>query len=283
MYTKFKRVDSVTGILLFLFNVFLVEQGVTVVPLKKVFRLMAPFHKNETAIRMGLSRGVKNGLLVNYRQDNEVYYHITEAAVKGFEYWQNTLESFRKRIREQIREWDDEWSMVVINPADEKENDRYDDFIESLMRLGYGRLSNRWLWICPIDRSGSIPGLINEYRLGKAVLMFKGRLVEKEEAAVVASKTWPISSLAERYQEYLGRLEEALKEIDPDSDIEGCLPFLQIYGFEFFEIIKDDPQLPLGLLPPDWQGLKAASTFLDLRERIMPQARDYINSILGSN
>lgn len=281
MFVWFKKVDSVTGILLFLFNAFLMEQGITTVPLKKIFRLMEPFNKNETTIRMGLSRGVKKGLLVNYKQDGEVYYRITDEVIEGLKYWQTTLKRFQNRVREQLAEWDGRWSIVVIKLADDKDQDKIACFSDALSQMGYGKLS-RSLWICPRERSETVSGLVGEYRLEKAVHIFTGQLVEKEKAAVIASDIWSISSLAEKYRSYLDRLVEAAKGIDIQSDIESCLPFLHAYGFEIFEIIQEDPQLPLSLLPPDWPGLKATKTFFELRTRIMTVAGDYVKGILNS-
>ncbi|NPV92363.1 MAG: hypothetical protein HPY50_16480 [Firmicutes bacterium] len=276
--SRFKRVESVTGILLFLFNVFLLEQGITAVPLRKIFKLMEPFRKNETAIRMGLSRGVKNGLLVNYKQDQEVYYRITEEVIEGFNYWQSRLSSFRDRVREQVADWDGFWSMVVINQAPEIE--RTVDFTDALLQLGYGRMSNRYLWLCPFERGDLVKALAVRFGINKSVLSFQSRLTEPGTADMLAAEIWPIRGLSERYREYLSKLEEAASAVDFNSSAADFLPFLHTQGFELFEINEDDPQLPLSLLPGDWPGVKASKMFFELRERMLPLAGDYIREII---
>jgi len=124
-----------------------VERGINTVPLKKIFRLLEPFQKSETSIRMGLSRGVQNGLFVNEKQGQEVYYRLTDKAVQSFEYWQKTLARFQKRINMQYANWDGVWSIVLLDlPSRNKPADSLEQFTQSLEQLGYGSL-NKGQWI----------------------------------------------------------------------------------------------------------------------------------------
>lgn len=146
MYLSVKKKDSVTSILLFIFNVFLVEQGITALPLKKIFRILEPFQKSETAIRMGLSRGVQNGLLANEKHGNEVYYLITDEAAQGVKYWQETLRVFKSRLSIQLSDWDGEWSILCLDSSTDKRSLGY--FVDSIRQYGYGSLGSN-IWVSP--------------------------------------------------------------------------------------------------------------------------------------
>ncbi|MFZ5643503.1 MAG: PaaX family transcriptional regulator C-terminal domain-containing protein [Bacillota bacterium] len=278
MYLSIKKKDSVTSILLFIFNIFLVNQGITSVPLKKIFRMLEPFQKNETAIRMGLSRGVQNGLLVNEKQINEVYYRITDEAVRGVKHWQETLAIFRARIPIQLSGWDGKFSILFIESAGEKRG--IEAFTESLRKIGYGSLSNTF-WISPYDLPGKVEELAHKHK-AENFYQFRGGLSVNRKPFEIAKNAWPIISLAERYSLFEKSMKEAASGLDADSyDGGGGLPFLHLHGLELFNIIQDDPQLPLNLLPPDWPGLQAAKAFLDIREQILPKANEYISRILS--
>ncbi len=273
MYLSIKKKDSVTSILLFIFNVFLVERGITAIPLKKIFRILEPFQKNETAIRMGLSRGVQNGLLVSEKQRNEVYYLITEEAIKGVKYWQETLADFKSRVALQLSDWDEEWSIFFLDSMGDKKS--LGDFVDSLRLFGYGGLGSN-LWVSPYHLSDKTEELARKHRVQK-YYQFRGKLEDNTKMEDIANKVWPIRDLSEKYSVFIKTMNEAFGTLDINSyNGGGGLPFLHIHGLDFFEIIQDDPQLPLKLLPQDWPGLRAAKSFLDIRESILPKAANYI-------
>lgn len=277
MYLSVKKKDSVTSILLFIFNVFLVERGITAVPLKKIFGILEPFHKNETAIRMGLSRGIQNGVLASEKRGNEVYYLITGEAVQGVKYWQETLAAFRSRIPLQLSGWDGEWSILWADSSGGKKSPG--GLADSLRQSGYGSLGGS-LWISPYDLTGRIEEIAKKHGLEK-YYQFRGRLAGDKSPEDMAAGVWPVKELSTRYSAFLKSMNEAAGRLDADSgNGGGGLPFLHLHGLDFFEIIQDDPQLPLEMLPRDWPGLKAAKGFLEVRERILPEAGRFIEERL---
>lgn len=277
MYLRVKK-DSVTSILLFIFNVFLVERGINSVPLIKIFRLLEPFQKSETSIRMGLSRGVQNGLFANEKQGQEVYYRLTDAAVQSFDYWQKTLDRFQERINMQYANWNGAWSIVLLDlPSRNKPADYIEQFTQSLEQLGYGSL-NKGQWISPYNFSADVIGLADKYVLKKEIFIFQGNLQNKKPETV-ASEVWPIQELTHKYINYAHKLKSAGKlNAAPNSG--QILTFLYLYGSELFEIIQDDPQLPMELLPVDWLGPKAARAFGEIRRQVLPEANSFIDEIV---
>lgn len=116
----------------------------------------------------------------------------------------------------------------------------------------------------------------------KKYFQFRGKPAANSRPEDIVSSVWPIKDLAEKYSLFINTMNEAAAKLDIDSDDGGGgLPFLHIYGMEFFEIIQDDPQLPLSTLPRNWPGLYAAKSFMDIRERILPKANHYIMEILS--
>lgn len=278
LYLSVRKKDSVTSILLFIFNVFLVEQGITALPLKKILRITEPFRKNETAVRMGLSRGVQNGLLAKEKNDGEIYYCITGEAAKGLRYWQETLSEYRKRAPLQLSGWDGEWSVLHLGAHADKNS--AGAFTEAVRQAGYGVLGGS-LWVSPYNFSERMEIVAEE--CGIEIFQFRGKPAGGRNSIETAQKAWPpLENLARKYSSFEKSLAEALKKLDQNSINDGDgLPFLHTFGLEFFEVIQDDPQLPLELLPPEWPGLRTAKSFMEIRERILPGTWSFIRRILS--
>ncbi len=278
MYITIKRKDSVSSILLFIFNVFLVQRGITAIPLKKIFQILEPFQKNETAIRMGLSREIQNGLLINKKDRGEVFYHLTATAIEGFKYWMKTMDYDHERLQTQLNEWHGIWSIIAIteqtgNPAPE--------LSQNLQANSYGLL-NKTTWISPYNRPEFIQQLLAKHSLGQKLYAFETRL-SSTTPQELASSVWPIAELNQCYHRFYDALEHDNAGLDLNSfNGGGGLPFLYHYGLEFFEIIQDDPRLPLSILPDNWQGLKAGKAFQSFRERVFPQVNAFVQQIIES-
>lgn len=271
MYLQVKKADSVTSILLFLFNVFLVKRGIRKISIKRILRLLEPFNKSETSVRMGLSRGVRNGLLVNIKYRGEVYYGITNEAEQTFSYWWQTLQQFQDRVRIQTAPWGGMWTLIYL------EKNRDDDFPLLLKQHGFGSLEKS-LWMSPYDLKEQTIDLINKVSDKKNIYLFRSTLVETKKEDLV-NNTWDVKELNSRYKKYLADLNKAINEYDGNSNNQA-LPILHLYGMGFFHIIQDDPQLPLELLPKDWSGIEAAQRFLSIREKYLPGAKLYIDKVI---
>ncbi|MDD4767904.1 MAG: PaaX family transcriptional regulator C-terminal domain-containing protein [Desulfotomaculaceae bacterium] len=274
MYLKMRRSESITSILLFVFNVFLTEKNVTELPLKKILKILEPFKKNETAVRMGLSRGVQNGLLVNDKKEHEVYYRLTDQAVQALRYWGDTMQTFQQRVALQREKWSGKWNIACFSAA------VTDELAQSLRKLGYS-VAAKHMWISPYDFSGKVSALAEEKGLADSLYLFLGELTGSRQPGEIALEIWPVEELNNKYKQYIAGLKNAIGKLDTGSFQEGtALPFLHQYGLQIFEIMQDDPQLPLQLLPTDWSGIQAAELFMTTREQLLPKANAFITGTI---
>lgn len=279
MQITIKRKDSVTSILLFLFNVFLVDRGITSLPIKKIFQLLEPFQKNETAIRMGLSREIQNGVLTNRREAGEVVYGLTQTALAGFKYWMKTMDHNQQKIRLQYREWDGWWRLLFFSKEAEIQSDS-DNFYDLLKQFGFGSL-NRNVWLSPYNYQEEIIRLARESKGAPQFHFFESRLTDENGRQDLVAEVWPIVKLNESYRQFLALIEERTQNSDYNAYRGGGgLPVLHRIGLEFFEIVREDPHLPKEILPEDWLGFKAALVFKNLRDEILPKANQFISHVL---
>jgi len=228
---------------------------------------------------MGLSRGVQNGLFINEKQGQEVYYRLTVEALHSFKYWQQTLARFQDRIKMQHTSWNGHWSVLLLDLTPRNNHtENIQQFTDALERLGYGSL-NKGQWISAYDFSDNVIKLADKYGLEKEVTIFFGKLQNHKPERIIL-KVWPVLDLAKRYTKYIDRMEKETDALYTQPGAGQIMSFLYLYGSELFEMIQDDPQLPLELLPAGWPGPKAARTFWEIRERVLPDVNNFIDGVL---
>lgn len=271
-----KRNDSVTSILLFIFNVFLSRQGINEVSIKKILRLFEPFDKSETSVRMGLSRGMQKGLVTSQKKNNEVYYRVTEEAVKWFSHWWHIMQRFEERNVLQQQDWNGTWSIVYSSG-------NCDQTVQALNDNGYGTLGKH-LFISPYNFNDKIALIAGQCNKDQSIVIFRSADINNKSSEEIIAKAWKIKELTSRYKKFIAELNEISEKFSDDNGNCGHeLPILHSLGLKLFDIMQLDPQLPVQLLPPDWPGSLAFTRFNLLRQRLLPGADTFIKRILSDD
>ncbi len=271
MYLQIKKTDSVTSILMFLFNVFLTPMGIKEITIKNILQMLKPFDKSETSIRMGLSRGVRNGVLTKVKRQGEVFYMITSSAEEYFSYWWETMQQFHARIPRQYNNWDKMWTLAHVR------GDSIEEIIALLKKQGFGSL-NRNLWISPYDITAQT--IDGTGKLTEEMYLFRSKLT-KPNCGEMIRVIWNPEKINGSYEKYVNELEKAASDLDSTSVNQGqSLPVLHLFGIRLFGIIQEDAQLPMEILPKDWMGIEAAERFEKIRGKYLPGAVSYIKQII---
>lgn len=269
--------DSVSSIIMFVFYIFFVERGITSIPLKKILRLIQPFNKNETAVRMGLSRAVQNGNLKNIRMGAEVNYELTDSGVQMMEERRRIVDSFYEDVDAQVSGWSGFWSTVMINDATFNNSDLLALVSDILVGNKFGMVSKN-LWICPYSGFSAFAKVMSTDKSQSGVMVFESRPLLNNKA--LANTVWRTEDLGAKYAEFLAEMVAEAQGLK-GKPVDDSLPFLHRFENHLIEIIKDDPQLPLETLPDDWQGIEAARAFKEIREDLLPSVREHIDQILA--
>jgi len=109
-----RKKDSVTSIVLFIFNIYGEYTNQYSISLSNLIDFMQQFDKNETSTRMGLSRMVKAGVLENKRSDEQVFYHLTEYGLENINIWNEGISRFFSRYKKRNQGWDKSWYSVAL-------------------------------------------------------------------------------------------------------------------------------------------------------------------------
>lgn len=274
-----RKNDSATSLLLFIYNNFMDKTKKDYIKLSSLLEIIKVFGKNETAIRMSLSRAAKAGVLTNSKQDNEVYYTLTNEGKKAIRLWNEGVAHFWKRYKLRNSGWDKNWYFINFDFKESKKNIR-PEFLDKLEQLGFAQI-NINTWISPYHQNEEVRELIGEYGLDDGVVEIYGEMKIHKDMNRFIDEVYGIRKLKTKYKEFIDTYKSRLVEIskiyeDKDFVNNGlALPILQELGWSFFETSSLDAVLPKEVLP-EWEGDKAAYIMRELREMLLEASYRYL-------
>ncbi|AHF08469.1 transcriptional regulator [Desulfitobacterium metallireducens] len=276
MKLTIRKKDSVTSILLFIFNIYFFPKGHNSIRLKSVFKVFEAFEKNETAIRMGLSRAVQNQLVSRTKDQGEVIYQLTEIGKSMIYNWWATIKDYRAKLSLQKQPWDRVWHLVIFSFPNAKQNER-DELTKFLQSLGYGIL-NKGVWISPYDFSKEISQKVGSLQISEYIHLLSAQPEKEQKSSSIESSVWEISLFRQRYEALIIKIDLAQGKAEKLTAAQ-TLPILHELGLEFMKVISEDPLLPLEILG-SWPAMDCVKKFMTLRERLIPIGEAFIEEIL---
>ncbi len=267
-----RKKDSVTSIVLFLFNIYGQYTGQYSIGLNKLIRFMQQFEKNETSTRMGLSRMVKAGILSNQRRGTEVYYHLTEYGLENVKIWNEGIGRFFARFNKRHNAWDQKWYLAAL--MNFHKSDRENQLIvDELMELGLREIEKN-VWLSPYRVSGEMADLSKENEF-EYIELWGGNIFYNFTADQLLKDIFKIGPVKKSYLKLLGLIEDIKSETAGLKGDGGyCLPLLFKLGWNFYDTAVSDPVLPVELIP-DWEGDLAAREFTNLRKHLYDRVTAY--------
>lgn len=276
MKLTIRKKDSVTSILLFIFNIYLFPKGRNSIRLNSVLKVLEAFEKNETAIRMGLSRAVQNQLVSRSKDQGEVIYQLTEIGKSMICNWWATIKDYQAKLALQKQPWDRVWHLVIFSFPNAKQNKR-DELTKFLQSLGYGIL-NKGVWISPYDFSKEISQKVGSLQISEYIHLLSAQPEKEQKDSSIESSVWEISLFRQRYEALMHKIDLA-QGIAEELTAAQTLPILHELGLEVMEVISEDPQLPLEILG-SWPAMDCVKKFMTLRERLISRGEAFIEEIL---
>ena len=223
-----------------------------------LIQLLKPFDHNEQAVRVAVSRMMKQGLLQSERKGNKSYYKLTERGVSRVD------EAARRIYKLDPHEWDGKWRVVMYNIPEEKRQVR-DDFRKELQWSGFGNLSNG-CWISPNNFEKEIHLLISKYKIEEYVQLFLSKHIGPQPDDHLVQKCWPLDEIGEKYEEFIDSyskkfiVHQSVIQSGEMSD-EECFIERTNLVHVYRKFLFVDPFLPKELLPERWIGNHAALLF----------------------
>ncbi|TYR80517.1 hypothetical protein FZC66_09065 [Priestia megaterium] len=272
-----RKNTSATSILLYLFNNYYLFSGKKEMKLASILELMKSFDKNESAVRMALSRSTKSGLLTNFKINNDVYYTLSDIGFSAILDWNKRVEYYSERISNRKKNWDNEWYGVNLNYIESKNPNR-DKFVQEIQKLGFKNLSLN-NWITPYDNKEKVYQLENSLNLNNHILDYYMKFNKLDDKLNVVKDIFKVEELKREYDTFL-RDNIDLKDENILNTLkeEESLPILHSLGWSFFNIAFEDSVLPKSLLS-SWVGDEAAAFMFNLKSKLQPNVQKYLIKI----
>lgn len=144
------------------------------------------------------------------------------------------------------RSWDGKVYLITYDIPEAKKRKR--DLLRAyLKRIGCGLLQES-VWLSYYNPKKEVKNFISENGLSSLILISslgKEGSIGDEDLKTLLNRVFKLKTLSEDYHKFIRKFET--KKISSEFEI----------SLAYFNILKNDPQLPFELLPNDWLGDKA--------------------------
>lgn len=105
----------------------------------------------------------------------------------------------------------------------------------------------------------------------------------------IVDKCWDLVTLNIEYEKFLEKYENIYQQLREDIEsglelnTEECFRVRFWMTLEYSQFPRRDPNLPLNLLKPGWQGRKAMELFAASHQQLKDPAEKFVSEVFGSH
>lgn len=240
--------------------------------------LAGPLDVDEHAVRSSVSRFARRGLLEREVRDGTVGYALTDLA-------RGILDEGDLRIFDKLEpaRLDDGWVLVTFSVPERLRGERH-QLRTRLTWLGFGNLG-AGVWIAPQRVADRAIDTIREVGLDAYVDVFEASYRAFDDLADLVGRCWDLDALKAVHASYLDRfvaVERGWRDRAPEDDPRIAYADYVTALHEWRKTPYLDPGLPTELLPKPWPGVAAAQLFAQLRTRLAPTARTFVDDVVAA-
>ena len=235
-----------------------------------LIELLARSGVDEHSVRSAVFRLKRRGLLKAARRDGVAGYELSDEA-------RVILDEGDRRIFERRRATvDDGWVLAVFSVPESHRHQRH-QLRSRLTWLGFGTLA-AGVWIAPAHVLDETRAALTRHGLDHYVDLFGASHVAFSDPAGLVTRCWDLDRLDEQYRAFLARQEPVLAGHRGHTQIDPGLAFADYVSAltQWRRLPFLDPGLPEAVLPEGWNGIRAADTFFELRDRLAGPAAEFV-------
>jgi len=244
-----------------------------------LIELLGLFGLSSQAVRSTLSRVSRKGWLKSRKSGRNSFYSLTPQSIE-------LLEEGAVRILQPRQDpWDGQWHLLTYSIPESKRHLRR-RLRRQLIWLGFGTL-NHATWISPRDQRAEVEQVVKSLRLVPYVELFSGVHWGFSTDEEIIARGWDLEQLNKYYVAFVERYEPLFQECqewlgaDESLDPEECFRQRFMLVHEYRSSPYVDPNLPVELLPEDWQGERAMHLFRQYRDLLVDEADAFVDSVLA--
>ncbi|KOO50327.1 phenylacetic acid degradation operon negative regulatory protein PaaX [Priestia koreensis] len=238
--------------------------------------LLKEFGHNEQAVRVAVSRMMKQGWVESEKQGNKSYYFLTPRGVTRME------EAARRIFKLNPHQWDGKWRMVIYSIPEDKRQIR-DEFKKELLWSGFGSFSSG-CWISPNNLDKEVNLLLDKYDIKPYVDFFLMEYKGPSESQSLVERSWSLGEIEEKYEQFITTyskryiVHQSMMQSGEMTDAECFVERTNIVH-EYRKFLFVDPGLPEELLPSPWNGNHASLLFSQYYKLLAEPANRFFEEI----
>jgi phenylacetic acid degradation operon negative regulatory protein len=237
--------------------------------------LMALLGVEERAVRSAVSRMAGRGLLLAEERRGARGYRLTAKGLAILAEGDRRIFAARSPA-----ELTDGWVLAAFS-VPERERSKRHLLRTRLMWLGFGRFSDG-LWIAPGRVLPDLTEVVRALGFEPYVDVFRADYLGFEDLVEVIRRAWDLEAMRSRYRGFLDATEPVLRRWAGSRRPDGRAAFadytLSLHRWRTLPYL--DPGLPTELLPPEWEGARAAEAFREVRARLERPAARFVEGIV---
>lgn len=267
MKITLRKRDSVTSIILFLFNLTAELTGERTMAVTRILDLTRRFGKSEPAVRTCLSRMMTQNFLVQDKEGQETRYRLSNAGEQSILAWNRGFARCFQRMALRRQPWDGNWHLLSLREF-HKSDYANQPLVDQLRETGRREFSPG-VWISPYPPDEDLMKDIR--RTGIKPWHMTGKIGGEGDSMDWVDAVFPLQPLRKQYEAFIGEAEGLEKQREKVSGLDA-LPLLFHLGWAYFDAAIEDPFLPESLLP-EWEGDLAARLVRSLRPSMLDEIR----------
>jgi phenylacetic acid degradation operon negative regulatory protein len=238
-----------------------------------IIRLLGECGVDEPSVRSSIFRLKRRGLLTAEKINGAAGYALSEEA-------QRILAAGDRRIFERPQADADEGWLLAAFSVPESERDKRHQLRSQLTWLGFGTVS-AGVWIAPAHLLDETTDTLRRHHLDVYVELFRGEHLAFADTAQRVGQWWDLPRLHGLYQEFLDSYAPMAAKYKRRGKIDDNQAFADYLNAltDWSRLSYADPGLPVKVLPGDWNGVAAARTFFELRDKLAEPAHTLVDAV----
>ena len=238
--------------------------------------LMQLFAVNERLVRTSVFRLTEEGWIVARREGRRSYYTLAPVGRRRFQH-------AYKRVYEAPRDWDGQWTLVILPKSDNGVPERV-KLRQELEWEGYGAVAPG-IFLKPATELDALNEVLEELGLVQRVVVMTTREPPgaRRQTAVndLLTQCWTLDRVVSAYNEFLATFRPIRQLIEQGLSLSPEDAFtIQILLIDAFRrVTLYDPKLPVELLGPKWPGRESYALCRSIYEHTFELAREYLGPI----